>query len=224
MDIGADKTNKLHSLLLSGHVNKLDKKQLLQTTDSLGVSILASGYIKRYLIKNDGNIGVQIIYGPGDVFPLTNVFSAFFNQPLYRGREIFYYEAMVDSEIHTIHSQELLRAVKSDKELYARLLQEAGKHLESCVHSLENIALRSAYERVAHQLAYFATRFGEQTSQGTKLVIPLTHQDIADILSVTRETVSNSITKLRKNGYIKTKKHIVVPSVENLEKAAYGQE
>jgi CRP-like cAMP-binding protein len=98
----------------------------------------------------------------------------------------------------------------------------SGKRLHSTLHGLENLTLKSSYFRVAHELLYMAQRFGEQTEKGVKILIPLTHQDLADILSLTRETVSTCMVQLREKGLITTNRNIVVKDLGKLEKEAYS--
>ncbi len=217
------KDNDLHRLLEGGRHYKLAKKQILQTTeDRQVVNLVIDGYIKRYIILNDGSIGVQITYGPGDVFPLTIVFKTLFDQSLYTGPEVFYYETLTDSEIASVSASDLCEEVKKSPKLYQDLLQEAGVHLESCVHSLENVALKNSQKRVAHQLNFFAKNFGHKTSRGTVINAPFTHQDLADILSLTRETISTAMVQLRKKNLILTEKEIIVPDLAKLEEEAYS--
>jgi CRP-like cAMP-binding protein len=52
--------------------------------------------------------------------------------------------------------------------------------------------------------------------------MPISHQDLGDILGITRETVTNSMKNLRQKKLISTKKLIIVSSLENLEKEAYS--
>lgn len=174
------------------------------------------------MITNDGTIGVQITYGRGDVFPLTLVYKTLYDQSIYHGQETYYYEAMSDAEVYTVDAAALLEEVKKDTQLYSDFFQEAGKHLESCVQRLENLALKTSYNRVAHQLVYFARHFGTKSTGGVQIETPLTHQDLADILSLTRETVSTSMVELRKKKLISTDKLIVVHSMEKLEAEAYN--
>jgi len=215
--------NELHRLLKSGRHYKLGKKQVIQSSDDRQVlNLVKHGFIKRYMILNDGSIGVQITYGPGDVFPLTVVFKTLFNQPMYTGPETFYYDTMTEAEICSIDATTLVEEVKKNPKLYADLLQEAGLHLESCVHSLENQALKTSNKRVAHQLLYFAKHFGKNNSKGLEIEAPLTHQDLADILSLTRETVSTAMVQLRKKNLIRTNKNIIIPDLDKLEEEAYS--
>lgn len=219
----APEPNKLHKLLLGGRHYTADKKQIIHMSDGgPAVNIVVSGYIKRYLILSDGNMGVQIVYGPGDVFSLTQVYKTLFNQSLYSGPEVFYYETLGPAKLSRIDSSELLDAAKRDPMIYADLMQEAGRHLENCVQRLENIELRASSKRLAHQLAFFARHFGSPVTSGIAINVPLTHQDLADILSLTRETVSTNMSDLKKSGLIKSGRYICVQDMKGLERLAYG--
>lgn len=223
MDSRSDKPGgKLQKLLLSGHLRKVAKDEVFQTTDEkTDITLVHSGYIKRYLITNDGNESIQIIHGPGAVFPLTPVYKMLLDQSIYSGPETFYYQAMSDSQLYTI-SQEVLRAsVEKDSLLYRDLLHVSGTRLNEYVHSLENISMGSAYNRVAHQLLFYAHYFSKKTSKGTKILIPLTQQSIANVLNITRETTSVSMNKLRGKGLIDGTKYITIPDVEALQEEVY---
>ncbi len=215
--------SELEKLLRGGRNYKISKKQILQTSDDRQVvNLVTSGFIKRYMITNDGTIGVQITYGKSDIFPLTIVYKTLYEQQLYQGEETFYYEAMSDVEVYTVDVAALCEEVKKNQVLYSDLFQVAGRHLESCVHSLENLALKNSQKRVAHQLLFFSRRFGKQTAKGVEIEAPLTHQDLADILSLTRETVSTALAQLRTKNLVLTNKTIIVPDLEALQAEAYS--
>ena len=210
-------------MMLKGRHFKLTKNQIIQSTDDRRVfNYLVSGYVKRYLIANDGSLGVQVIYGPGDVFPITLAFSILFDQAINESPETYYYESMTEAEIYTINEIDLKESVQNDPKLYRDLMSVAGKRLHSTLHGLENLTLKSSYFRVAHELLYIAQRFGEVSESGVKIMIPLTHQDLADILSLTRETVSTCMVQLREKGLISTTKNIVVRDMKKLEEEAYS--
>jgi CRP/FNR family transcriptional regulator len=56
-------------------------------------------------------------------------------------------------------------------------------------------------------LASLAGEYGGKTKEGTLLNIKLTHQDIADMTGVARETATRAIDKLNKDGEIKVLKN-----------------
>jgi CRP-like cAMP-binding protein len=213
----------LKVMMLKGRRFKLTKSQIVQSTDDRRVfNYIVTGYIKRYLISNDGSLGVQVIYGPGEIFPITLAFSVLFDQAINESPETYYYEAMTDGEIYTINEEDLKASVDADPKLYRDLMAIAGKRLHSTLHGLENLTLKSSYYRVAHELLYIAQRFGEKKAGSVKICIPLTHQDLADILSLTRETVSTCMVQLREKGLISTGRNIIVKDIKRLEEEAYS--
>ncbi len=204
-----------------GRLLKYDKGQIIQTTeDPTAFNLIQTGYIKRYLIKNDGSLSVDLIYGPDDVFSMTLIFTALYRRQRLDSNETYYYEALTDATVYALDVRELAEYANKNPLVYKDLLSEAGKRMTSATQGLENISMKNSYKRLAHQLAYYARRFGYRRAVGTEILTPFTHQDLADILSLTRETVSTSMAKLKKEKLIKTGKKIIVPSPEKLEELA----
>lgn len=216
-------TKKLETLILGGRKHSFNKGELVQSSDNdqQRFYLIKSGFIKRYLIENDGTLSVQYIDVPGDIFPLTFVFNRLLHQTIYRGPEVHYYEAMNKVVVYSLDSEKLIDGVNKDPSLYRDLLSVAGKRLESNIQLLENQALRTVYHRVAHQLAYFGHRLGKPHANGIKVDVPLTQQDLADILSTSRETVSLCVVRLRDKGLIKTGAFFVIPNLAKLQEEAY---
>jgi CRP/FNR family transcriptional regulator len=181
-----------------------------------------SGFVKRYFISHNGSLGVQAIYGPEDIFPLTMVYKTLFDQDIYQGPEVYYYEAMTDIYIITVDAATLKRETTINPDLYRPLLQSAGNRLHSNIQFLENLRLHGAYCKTAHQLAYFGRQFGENTPAGVKIKLPLKHQDIADIIGTTRETVTASIIKLRSKKLITTNGKFLILDYDQLIEEAYS--
>lgn len=213
----------LSAALLKGRQYKIPKGQIVQSTDDRRVfNLVDKGYLKRYLISNEGTYGVQVIYGPGDIFPITLAFSALFGREINEGPETYYYEAMTELELYTLDEIDVVEAIKKDPILYKDLFAICGNRLHSTLQGLENLTLKTSYQRVAHELLYMAKKFGEKKANGTVILVPLTHQDIADMLSLTRETVSTAMVQLRKKKLITTGKSICVPNLEKLADEAFN--
>jgi len=203
----------------------MPKGHMVQSSDERYRSLLnviKKGYIKRYSITNDGSLAVQAVYGPGDIFPLTLVFKSLVNQEVYQGPEIIYYQTMTNAEIYSIDVESLVEVSAKEPAIYRDLLTEAGVRTNSNIQRLENLSLKSSYRRTAHQLAYYAHQFGEKKNGNIRINLPLTHQDLADILSLTRETVSLNLHKLQQENLIKNGRNIVVVDLDKLEAEAYG--
>jgi CRP/FNR family cyclic AMP-dependent transcriptional regulator len=213
---------RLASLMKQGKLYTVDKGEvILSTDDNRSLQMVKTGYIKRYQITNAGNTSVQSIYGPHDIFPLTYAFEILLDKSIYSGPETYYYEAMCKSELYSIEGEALMDAVSKDPMLYKDLFDVSGERFRSNIQQLENISLSVYYKRVAHQLWFYANKFSDKKGNRAKLKIPLTQQDLADVLSTTRETVSLCMSDIKKKGLIKSGKFITVINIEKLKEEAF---
>lgn len=200
-----------HQTNLASQLRNHTQKQLPKghalyfSDDTTTIAIIDSGYVKRYLITNDGSQSIQAIYGPGDIFPLTPIFRILFDQALYTGQETLYYETMTPVTLHAMSKEAFKEIVASDPSLYKDLMSVCGVRLRSNIQRLENMALKSALKQVAHQLVFMAEQFGTPNPDGTITIeVPLTHQTIANSLSLARETVTQAINRLVERELIQT--------------------
>ncbi|MDO8265874.1 MAG: Crp/Fnr family transcriptional regulator [Candidatus Saccharibacteria bacterium] len=208
----------LHKLLLTGKSYKVPKGQVIGLfEDTSRINIIKSGYIERYLITKEGEKGIQVIYGPSNIFPLTPVYREIFAMNIYSGPEQYYYESMTELEIFSISISELKEAAEKDPTIYKDLFYEAGLRLNSYIHSLESQSLRVANKKISHQLMYLAEIFGNKSDDGVTIDLPLTHQNLADMLNLARETVTNCIVRLQEKNLIHdSSKHITIIDLEKL--------
>ena len=213
---------KLNKLLRSGQFIKIEKDEIIRSSEKNDrFYLLTKGYVKRYMITNDGSIDIQSFYGPGYFLPLITVFKGFFEQEIYSGPETYYYEAMTYSELYFTDISTVVAQAETDPQIYRELLMISGRRLGANIQQIENRSLRTFYNRVAHQIAFLSEVFSNRSGDMAKLKIPLTQQDLADSLSTTRETVSLCMSNLKKNNLIITGKYITVPSIKKLKKEAF---
>lgn len=216
------KTPHLDQLLTTQgrSVKRLPGQIVLAYDDKLSVSYIKSGYVKRYLISKQGTLGVQALYGPGEFFPLTAAFVTLLDQNIYEGDEQYHYEAFTAAEIYVVSGKVLADAANHNPLIFKDVLIQAGIRLQSNIQQLENMSLKDPYSRIAHQLVFYANRFGKQMDDGIQFDLLIKQQDLADILSLSRETVTRVMTKLRAANLIKTNPKIVISDIDAL-KAVY---
>ncbi len=98
----------------------------------------------------------------------------------------------------------------------SRLLGLKQKQLEI---RLSRLLFRSSLGKVAGLLAELAERYGEESPEGIHLNFRLTHQEMASMIGVKRETVSDCVGRLELQEMIRTKKRqITVLQIEELDK------
>lgn len=66
---------------------------------------------------------------------------------------------------------------------------------------INNLELKTAAERVAFRLNFLAECFGHIQGKGTLIEVPLVCQDIADSLSLARDTVGHLMSDFIKNQF-----------------------
>ncbi len=217
-----DATKRLWALANQEDVRNYVRGETITTTDDLNYMwFVKKGFVKRFHILNNGNISVQGFSAQGDAFPLTYIYQVLFDRKLYRGPDTYYYEAMSQTTLVRISGKRLKAEVKKDPSLYRDLLAIAGNRFTSDIQLLENRGLPDAHMQVAHQLYHYAKRFGKVHGGGISIQLPLTQQDLADILGLARETVSTTINNLKNDGLLKKSRKLVVADLKGLEAIAY---
>jgi len=79
-----------------------------------------------------------------------------------------------------------------------RLLQNATNELTAAQDQILLLGRKTAKERVAYFLHALAVRSGSPDRPAIAIDIPMTRSDIADYLGLTTETVSRTLTQLKK--------------------------
>lgn len=178
--------------------------------------------MKRFNIKNDGSISVHGIYGPGDCFGMSALSSLLVKTYIYKGSETYYYEAVSTSVVYEITFAALQKALPQKQELYKDFFIIQSWHGLSDIWRLENQALENANKRVAHIICFYMERYGIYTGKVWQFKVPLIQQDLADILDLSRETVSIAINELKKKKFLRGRRKIDVPDLELLKAYAYN--
>lgn len=111
-------------------------------------------------------------------------------------------EAIERTTLIVLPRSELQSLLRSKPELALKLLYLlAARLFEARTWSAE-VSAYSAPERVASLLYRLARAFGRPHPQGVELSLKLNQEDIARMVGATRETVSHSLSKLRRMGAI----------------------
>lgn len=100
------------------------------------------------------------------------------------------------------YRRELLEDGGGDPVLHRQLLQAALSEISAMQDHFMMLGRKSAGEKLASLLCVLADRVGEPLGQFTQVALPMSRADIADFLGLTTETVSRSLTQLRKSKII----------------------
>lgn len=123
--------------------------------------------------------------------------GAFFGEMPLLGESLrhTYAEASEDSILCVMSRADVERLVRERPEVGLRMLEALGRRLASNEARLEEMAYRSVPARIAAVL----TRLGDGQNDR---VIPMTHQELGDIVGALRETVTKVLDEFRDEGLV----------------------
>jgi CRP/FNR family transcriptional regulator/CRP/FNR family cyclic AMP-dependent transcriptional regulator len=110
--------------------------------------------------------------------------------------------AMQETEMVVLHQKDFLAIVEKRPRVLLNLLAVLSARLRKANQQIGNLALHDVYGRVARVLLEMASASGSRGDDGRVLFRRPTHQEIANMIGATRETVSRMISDLHRQGYI----------------------
>lgn len=205
-------SHELADLFAAGKQSHYKKGEIIldPSQPSNDIYYVEEGYVKTYTITEDGNVNLHVIYRPKKIFPLR---YAILDIPAHA-----YYEAVTDVSLRRIPKDVFTQALESNHSLAMILLKKVTAMFDDYVTKLNNLQFTSTYKRLISMLIYFAEGFSEKEGDNIIVNIPLTHQDLANLSNMARETVSRELETLKGKGIIEIKDHhIIITNMEQLE-------
>lgn len=176
-----------------------------------GVLYLKKGYTRLYSLSKDAQELTLIIFKAADVFPLMWTINDTPNA--------YYMEAITATELHQAPKEEFLNFIKNNNEVLFELTSRILKRFGGILNRMEYAIFGHARNKVASIILICAERFGAKIGRDIIIQVPLTHQDIANLIGVARETVSIEIERLQKKGLIDHQgKYFVIKNFYQLKK------
>jgi CRP/FNR family transcriptional regulator len=94
--------------------------------------------------------------------------------------------------------------------LSQEVMRQAVNIIDVYTQRIQTLEFRSARGRMISELLYLAERFGERHGKEVIINAPITHQDIADSINMTRETASRALEQLFEEGLMGQKDHLLI--------------
>lgn len=157
---------------------------------------IAQGFIKVSASDDTGSQKLLWIAGRYDIVPAELLFSKY-------APSGFLYTALSDITAYAIPKQDFLAHAESDLAFMSEIARGMSMHYDDLLYRLRSVEQTKAQHKIALTLLHLGNRFSAESSVNFHdLGLELTHQDIADMVGMTRETTSLELGKLRKQKYI----------------------
>ena len=177
---------------------KLAKRRALRRGDFVfrvgdvkrGAYLLTRGRLKFFRATPDGREVILWFCFPGEVFGISEV-------PAAKGRRVNV-EACEDSEVAIVPDAAFNRFL-DEHPAAARLCRRTmAVRLGTLTNTLVNLVADDAYARVAKLILHLGVHHGTKLGKAIVLEVVLTHQEIADMTGVNRQTVTRILGDLRR--------------------------
>lgn len=191
----------IERLFLDSPTRRYQKNQLLHYQgDPLSqIYLIRSGYVKAYTILDSGDTRTMLLMSESDIFPLA--FSSSTDWSDYKIK--YFYQALTDCELAVLTAETLRRQMNEDQETMNTYMNVLSASNDTIMHQLEVMKNKKAIDKVGMMLPYLVSKAGRQIQPGVyELQLKFSHQEIADLSGVTRETATTLIKQLEKEGII----------------------
>lgn len=161
----------------------------MEKQDSRGVFILCEGEVKLTISSSEGKTLILRIAKAGEILGLMATLSG---KP---------YEVTAQTlhpcQIAFVRRDDFLRFVAQHPEASQRMVNQLSSNYSMACQQLRTVGLSaSAPEKLARLLLDWSSE-AEETKSGTRVNMPLTHEEIAEFIGSTRETVTRTLSDFR---------------------------
>jgi len=111
------------------------------------------------------------------------------------------YRAISLSEVYLIWYS--LKEIETSHNLAQLMLNQVIDRIRQTENLLAIVAMKRIEDRLNHFLSLLGEELGQNTDQGVKIQVRLTHQNIANAINTTRVTATKILGSLQRQGKIK---------------------
>lgn len=157
--------------------------------------LITSGRIKIFKLSEDGRELIFGIFGDGAIFGDVPVFDG----GVYPAGAA----TLVDTEVVYMSREDFERLITEYPRISLKVVRVLGKRLRQAHGFVMDIAMKSVPQRLSALLLRLAEEYGREEDGATVIDLPLTRQELAELMGVTRETATRELSKFSRAGTIK---------------------
>ena len=191
--LSKDEVEELRQVLVEKHFARNEIIFLEEDTQNY-MYVILSGKLKAVHISEDGKEHILAVHKSGDFFG---------EMALLDGKtEPATVIALEDTHILILSRKVLEEKLLKNNEVLKQIISVLCLRLRDAWIMLKVMTLSRSEDRIRTVLKLLVVQYGVKDGRGTIINIKLTHQEIANYASVSRETVTRFLNKLSKGGEI----------------------
>lgn len=154
---------------------------------------IEEGFIKLYSVAANGKKMVHLFYGIGDYFSIPQLV---YNVPLG-----LYYETIEATIVAAYPGKLVQKAMHEDAGFSFSIVKYAVAQAVYFKYQKDNLSFNFASERIAFRLLLLMSKYGIR-KDGLLLLPAFTQEDLANTISLSRESMSKGLKRLERLGVI----------------------
>jgi CRP/FNR family cyclic AMP-dependent transcriptional regulator len=179
------------------------------------VMVLAKGRVKIKDITPDGKETILAFIEAGEMFGELAILDSEPRQD--------YAETVVDSEVVVVPRENMLWLMQTKPDVSLYITKLIGWRRRRIENRLRNVLFLPSRDRMIRLLNELMDAHGNRQGNRCELRLALSHQELASLVGVTRETVTTVLGHLQAEGLIEIqRRHIVVADCAALELMVNG--
>jgi CRP/FNR family transcriptional regulator len=174
-----------------------------------GLNIISRGRVRIFKTSVNGREQVLAVEQPGGSVAELPVFDG----GPYPASAI----AVEDTEIAFISRRDFQAYCLEHPEVSLKVLAVVGARLRRLVGIIEELSFTTIRQRLVSTLVRLARSEGKTTVRGVEILLPASHQELANQLGTVRELISRNLTRLQAEGLLEVDaRQIVVKDLKGL--------
>ncbi|GAC1397403.1 MAG: hypothetical protein NVS2B8_08410 [Vulcanimicrobiaceae bacterium] len=195
--VAANTDATIDALFVGGALRHYDSGAVLSDPDGRPEKTFycASGTLKVTKLLASGREILITILQTGSLWSDRAVLNGYW-------REVFV-EAMEGSDVYAVDNTAFEAYLRDRPERLTAFMQRISEQVSDALTLLDDFRGRDVASRLARVLVKFSQQYGVQTDSGVRIDLPVTHQDLANMIGTARETVSRNMARFRQKGYVR---------------------
>jgi CRP/FNR family cyclic AMP-dependent transcriptional regulator len=157
--------------------------------------IIVKGRVRIYVIGEDGRELSVSIFGLGEIVGEMALF-----EDLPRSASV---ETIEPTTTLELHQNVLLHGLERSPTLARSLLRALSARLRHMTEEAEGLASLTVSDRLIVRLRRLAEWSGRPVTDGVRITLPMTQQELAALVGTSRESVNRALATLRRQGKVR---------------------
>ena len=178
----------------AGEYGLKDEQLFAEGDPCTGLYFVASGKVRIFKLSPSGREQILAVEGPGTSFAELPVFDG--------GNYPAAASALEDTEVLFVSRKEFQNFCREHPEVALKVIAVVGSRLRRLVGIIEELSFTTVRQRLIALILRLAQAGGIRSSEGIRIELTKSHQDLAAELGTVRELVSRNLSRLEAEGFL----------------------